>query len=79
MKKSLIIFILIELFLFSVNVFADTTKVKPAVAVVDFQAKGDSEKNMLETIEKITSLITDKKLPTNRKYYIQGRKIDDYR
>ncbi len=52
MKKSLIIFILIELFLFSVNLFADTAKAKPAVAVVDLQAKEGVS-------EDIASMISD--------------------
>ena len=50
MKKSLIIFIFIALFLFSANLFADTTKAKPAVAVADLQAKEGISKELADTI-----------------------------
>ncbi|MCD6578591.1 hypothetical protein J7L48_03880 [bacterium] len=39
MKKSVTLFFLIILFVFSANVFSDTTEAKSAVAVIDLQAK----------------------------------------
>ncbi len=46
MKKFLVIFISVTFFLFSANLFADTAKAKPAVAVVDLQAKEGVSKDI---------------------------------
>ena len=50
MKRTLIIFILIASFLFSAHLFGDPAKVKPVIAVIDFEAKRTVSNDLSSTI-----------------------------